>query len=387
MKKIGSNIKEMTIQWKAWTSKMTTARNITRTALCLVLLCVFLVSLIGCAPAVVPNEDGHLRVHYLDVGQSDCALAEFSRDFTMLIDTSDAEHASDVCDYVKALGYTEIDVIVISHAHADHIGGASSIIEEFEVGMIYIPEIDYTTPEYEQMISSAEQKNVRISNAELGVEFDLGAAKCSFLSPSGKVYEDENDGSAVLRIVYGERAFLFMGDCGIEAEEDIIEASSDVSADVVKVGHHGSNGSSGSDFVRATGAEYAIISCSADNEYGHPSPYAVDRWQSIGACVFATDEHSTVIASTDGETLLVAAATDREFWETAEYGGEKVPQTEKYAEKDTVMWILNTESHIIHKCTCPYALKMNEKVREESAADIDLLEAEGFGRCKHCFSE
>ena len=319
-------------------------------ALALVLCVSFLLcTLLGCASGVAPNGVGHLRVHFLDVGQSDCAFLEFSRDHTMLIDTSDAEHADFVCDYIKALGYSEIDVMVISHAHSDHIGGASGIINELDVGRIYLPEINYTTPEYESMVASANEKSIEISDARYGVGFDFGMAECTFISPRATIYEDENDGSAVLRILYGARSFLFTGDCGAEAEGDMIGSSVDISADVVKVGHHGSNGSSSTAFVRATGAGYAIVSCSADNEYGHPSPYAVDRWKSAGAKVFATDESSTVIALTDGKALLVGSASDRDFWNSEELVGEYERQTSEYAGGGGVLWILNTDSHIIHK--------------------------------------
>lgn len=355
---------------------------------CAALLCILLLlcALSGCGSLVAYNGEGHLRVHFLDVGQTDCAFVEFSRDYTMLIDASDAEHADFVCDYVKALGYNEIDVMVISHAHSDHVGGAEKIIEKLDVGRIFFPQINYTTPEYENMVSAANENSIEILVAEYGTRFDFGMAECTFVSPDGKRYEDENDGSAVLRILYDERSFLFMGDCGADAEGEMLGASVDLCADVVKVGHHGSNGSSGIDFVRATGAGYAIISCSADNEYGHPSPYAVDRWKSAGATVLATDEYSTIIAATDGKALLVGAASDREFWNGAKLEGVYTHHLQT-SDKGEYDWILNTESHIIHRRGCHYAESIGDKVREESSVDVHRLEAEGYRCCKHCFSQ
>ena len=351
-------------------------------------LVLLLLTFFGCGNNAARNGEGILRVHYLDVGQSDCAFVEFSDDFTMLVDASDSEHAELVCDYIRALGHSDIDVIVLTHPHSDHVGGAETIIDEFETGVIYMTDISAYSAEYESLCSLIEKEQISVIEVERGVLFELGQAMCSFISPSkNDSYEGENDMSAVLRIEYGERAFLFMGDCEEDAENGILDSKSKVKADVVKVGHHGSNSSSTQKFIKATGAGYAVISCGADNDYGHPSVYAVDRWQSAGARVFRTDINSTVAAVTDGAELFVGEAKDSSFWDSVRFDGYlSEGESEGTAESSQrILWVLNTESHTIHTPSCYLAARLAEKVREDSAADIELLEAEGYRRCERCF--
>ena len=291
----------------------------------------------------------------------------------MLVDTVDAEHGDRVCRYIKELGYSRIDTLLLTHPHDDHAGGAMAVLGQFEVGRILIPKADYTTPEHQSALSEAQRQGVEIIEVGYGYGFGLGTADVQFLSREGS-YEDENDSSAVMKLSYGCRSFMFMGDCTKTAEADLVGSSADISADVIKVGHHGSDGSSSESFISAVQAEYAVISCSADNEYSHPSPYAVDRWIKSGAAVLCTDECSDIVFTTDGESLEVKAENE-----------ESVSARTDNGSSGQWSWILNTQNHTVHKPDCRYAKNINEENISHSSADITRLLAEGYRKCKNCF--
>ncbi len=317
----------------------------------------------------VSGESEILTVHFLDVGQADASFVEFGSGLCMLIDTADEEHSGKVCSYIKSLGYTKIDTLLLSHPHADHTGGATSVIEEFRVGRILIPECDYTTPEADEALLLAENQGIEVCTVGLGDSFILGKAEVELLSQY-KSYEDENDYSAVARVSYKNRAFLFMGDATSEAEMSLLESGACLRCDAVKVGHHGSNSSSSEEFIKATGALYAVISCSADNEYSHPSPYAVQRWRESSASVIATDECSDTVFKTDGEELWVSVKRENIL------SGNK-----KDAESNGYMWVLDTENKVVHESDCRYVNNIEKENAQGTNASLDRILAEGYIRC------
>lgn len=330
--------------------------------------------------------EGLLTVHYLDVGQSDCTFVEVGGEYTLMIDTADEAHADDVCRYVGDLGYDRIDVLVLTHPHSDHIGGAERIFGEFDVGCVYMTEGDASgeDADYLSMLLAAvrEQGTPSLTAGE-GVSFELGALTGVFLSPTEVRFDDENEMSAVLSLRYGERRFLFSGDIGEDAERMLVQRGAELSASVVTAGHHGSGGSSSREFVRAAGAEYVIISCGEGNDYGHPSPYTVDRWESEGARAFRTDRDSDVIAYTDGDSLTVLP---RSAYNSSD--GTSESEADSAAGSDTaeeLEYLLNTSSHRIHHADCSLADEDSENVIGACSADIDRLMAEGYRKCSSCF--
>ncbi len=341
-------------------------------AVCLTaVLCVLI--LLSCSEINL-NKDGMLRVHFLDVGQSDAAFVEFGSGLCMLVDTADAEHSVKVCEYIKKLGYDRIDTLLISHPHADHAGGGQKILETFRVGRVLLPDTSYTTPELESMHTVAREQGVMVQKIGAGDGFAFGECEVMFLSGGGE-YEDENDQSAAMRLSFGDRSFLFMGDCTGECEEDIMSLDFDLLSDVVKVAHHGSGNASSERFIKATGAKYALVSCSADNEYSHPSPYTVHRWEKQGACVIATDEYSDTVFTTDGQSLNVEAKN----------GHITAPVIEFESVAEEYLWMLDKDKHTVHRYGCNIT---DEKDKiQYSNADIEKICAEGYKRCKKCFGE
>ena len=254
-------------------------------------------------------ELDNMRVHYIDVKQGDSTFIEFPNDKTMLIDAGKKEQGSNVVNYIKNLGYNKIDYVVGTHPDADHIGGLATVIESFAIGSIYMPKKSSTTQTYLNLLKVIKNKALTIHTAISGVNIiSLDNIKVDIISPT-KEYETSNESSAVIKIVYKKRKFLFMADATTDNEADI---KADVESDVVKVGHHGSDSSSKEEFVQKTKAEYAVISV-GENSYHHPYDIIVKRWESIGAEVLRTDKLGSIVISTDGNNLNINNNVDNDL--------------------------------------------------------------------------
>lgn len=251
------------------------------------------------------DAEGELRVRYLDVGQGDCTLVSCDGEY-LLIDGGDSDHSSEVYSVLERLDVDCIDYIVATHPDADHIGGISGALNEADCGTFYCSVTSHDTETFEDMVSYLGDTEITVPSA--GDTFYLGEALVTFVGPVSN-YDDTNNGSLVLRIDYGDTSFLFTGDAETESEDDMIAAGADLSADVLKVGHHGSRSSSSSEFLQEVDPEYAIISVGADNEYGHPTEEVLERLDSIGAEVYRTDEDGSVVVVSDGETITVETTT------------------------------------------------------------------------------
>lgn len=245
----------------------------------------------------------HMRLHYIDVKKGDSIFIELPNEKTMLIDAGEAVEGKKVINYIKQLGYSKIDYIVGTHPHTDHIGGLAQIINGFSVGKIYMPKVISTSKTYENLLNTISVNGLKIQTAKAGVNIiNDNNLLIDIIAPNNDSYLDLNNYSVVIKITYQNRKFIFMGDAETINENEIL---TDVTADIIKVGHHGSNTSSGQDFVSRVNAKYAIISVSSDNNYNHPNMNIVNRWENSGAKVYRTDLSGTIIAITDGNTLSI----------------------------------------------------------------------------------
>lgn len=249
--------------------------------------------------------EGQLRITFLDVGQGDSSFIEFPEGKTMLIDASEASAEDTIINFIKEKGYSKIDYIVATHPHADHIGGMRAVIEEFDIGEVYMPKVMTDTKTYEKLLTAISEKGLKIKTAKAGVSICEGV---SFIAPNAEKYEELNDYSAVLKIVHENNKFLFMGDAEVLSENEILNAGFDVSADVIKVGHHGSGTSSGEDFVNAVGAKYAVFSLGTGNRYNHPHTFIVERWENSGAKIYRTDIDGNITVDSSGSDIKVTKA-------------------------------------------------------------------------------
>ncbi len=242
-----------------------------------------------------------LRIHYIDVGQGDCIYAELPGGKAMLIDAGTNESVAAVCDYIANTGEDTLDYVIATHPHADHIGGMDGVLDEFEVGTFYMPDVQSNSRTFESMLDSLEASDADVVKAEAGVVIcDDDKLKIEFVSPTDDYYDEINDYSAVVKLTYGETDFLFMGDAQKYAEDKI---SADIRADVLKVGHHGSDTSSGKKFLEKVNPSYAVISAGQDNDYGHPHREVIDRLNKRNIKIFRTDMLGTVVIGSDGQNI------------------------------------------------------------------------------------
>lgn len=246
------------------------------------------------------TKNSLIKVHYIDVGQGDSIFIELPNKKTMLIDAGESSKGKIVSNYISNLGYNKIDYIVGTHPHADHIGGLTYIINHLDIGKIYMPKMLSTSKTYETLLENILEKELKITTASAGVNIvSEENLNINIIAPN-KEYNDLNNSSAVVKIIYGNIKFLFMGDAETKSENDI---TSDVSADVIKIGHHGSNTSSGQSFVNRVNPKYAIIMVGQNNQYKHPNQSIIDRWINSGAKVYRTDINGNIIVLSNGDSL------------------------------------------------------------------------------------
>ena len=247
------------------------------------------------------GETSFFEIHFIDVGQGDCALI-LCDEQAMLIDGGEASQSSKVYAYLKEHGVERLNYIVASHSHADHVGGLAGALNYATVDVALCPVLDYDTKTFQSFVKYLGRQNVAITIPYVGDVFELGNATVHILGPL-KDYDDPNDTSIVMKVVYDETSFLFTGDATRIAEADILNAGYDLSATVLKVGHHGSDTSTSYPFLREIMPEYAIISVGKDNEYGHPTDNTLSRLKDADVQVFRTDQQGTIICVSDGKTV------------------------------------------------------------------------------------
>ncbi len=263
------------------------------------------------------DKDADLEIHFIDVGQGDCSLIKWEG-ASVLIDCGEAEYADTVLAYLKEQGVKKLDYIITSHPHSDHMGGMGDIISQMEVGKVIAPkvaaELTPTSKCYERFVTALKNKGIRLTAAKPGTVYALTPAnaaasekippKIEILSPVTD-YDDLNNYSVTARLTYGNTAYLFTGDIEKKAENDILESGAEVSADVLKVAHHGSSSSTGEEFFDAVSPEICVIQCGTGNSYGHPHAETMELFKERGAKIYRTDLNGTVTVYSDGEEIIV----------------------------------------------------------------------------------
>lgn len=285
--------------------------------LCVIICVIISLSLFlqGCTKLVInttPDQvtpatsDGSLVAEFLDVDQADSELIYLPDGKVMLIDAGNRGDGDEIVDYLKNKEVTKINYLIATHPHADHIGGMADVINAFEVEKIYAPRVAAndtpTSKTYEEFLLAVKGKNLKITAATPDHNPVILADdyKIHFFSPNNNDYDELNNYSITVKITYGIHSFLFMGDAENLSEDEMLKAGYDLDADVLKVGHHGSESSTGAKFLKAVSPSYAVISCGAGNKYNHPHKETLNALKSVK--VLRTDLDNTIIFIADGKT-------------------------------------------------------------------------------------
>lgn len=340
-----------------------------------VLIPIFLILSIflsGCSKSnlqITPDNlsQSEVNIYFFDVGQADCTLF-VDNDKTLLVDTGDIDTADLVLSYLKELNINKIDYLVLTHPHADHIGGASKIIENYDIGNILMPNKTTNTNVFEDTINIIEEKKYNIIIPHQNDIYQLDTGIFEILSDQTINWGDDlNYYSLVLKASFNDIDIIITGDADKEVEENIIKSNKNISAEILKLGHHGSYTSTSNEFLNKVNPLYAIISCGKNNSYGHPHDSTLDKLNNIN--YYRTDEVGTIIFSIKDNNIEIIS--------------EKENNTEK--DTDRQNYVLNINSKKIHKENCIYVKDISAKNKKVYIGLLEDLIKENYETCKSCF--
>ncbi len=243
-------------------------------------------------------DDSKLNIFYFYVGQADCTLI-MNEGQTMLIDAGDKTDGKEITKFLKQIGIKKIDYLIGTHSDDDHIGGMANIVQNFEIGNLYMPSREATNQAYIELI---ETTNIEVENVEENDVLNIGNARCIVRWVDNKGIYSDNNSSIVLQLNYKERKYLFTGDIETKVEEKLIEKLEKI--DVLKVSHHGSNSSTSEKFLNRVSPKTAIIS-SGSTYSKFPNIECLKRLiKNVGINnIYITERDGTIWITSDGITV------------------------------------------------------------------------------------
>ncbi len=325
-----------------------------------------------------PLHTDIMEVHFIDVGQGDSTLIKCGG-HSMLIDAGDDSKGTTIQNYLQKQGVEKLDYLVLTHPDFDHIGGAPVIITKFEIDKVFVSNYNEDGKTYEKVMQALDYKGLQYTTPEVGSQYLLGTAVITILGPNHE-YEDANDSSIALIIRNGENSFLFTGDAGEAAENDMLNNKIDISADVYKAGHHGSKYSTSQSFFQAVDPAYAVISCKEGNSYGHPHADTLNTFRFNGVETYRTDENGSIIATSDGKNIVFNVSPS-ETWKAGEPRQEPDEITPL---PEGITYVINKNTMKFHKPDCDSVDTIKSKNREDTTKSRDEIISQGYTPCNKC---
>jgi competence protein ComEC len=281
----------------------------------------------GCTtekPEAQQESADSLVIHFIDVGHADCTLLTVG-ETTVLIDGGNTDTSWNVLRYLRRFGIEELDLVVNTHPHGDHLGGIPLVLNSIPTKEVWCSTTSFDTYLFDQFEAAADKQDLEISKPVPGTIYASGGLTITVLGPleAESTYEDLNDTSLVLMVQYGEKKFLFTGDMEAYAESQLVRSGMNLDVDVLKVGHHGSYSSTSQAFLDKVSPEYGVVFCAWGNEYGHPHDGPMNRLNKADVELFRTDIMGDIVLVTDGSDLAFLLETS----DTTLTGYEKPLQT------------------------------------------------------------
>lgn len=322
----------------------------------------------------------NLEVYYIDVGQGDSIFIISPEGKTILIDGGEKD--SDVTDFLKSRKIKTIDVLIATHPHLDHIGGLVNVIKNYDVKSVYMPKATHTTKTFENLILAIKGKGLKIKPVYEGVTLPFEDINAVFVAPQKDIKNDNlNEYSAVLKLTYKNTSFLFTGDAENGSEQRMLSSKQNIKADVLKIGHHGSKSSTSTTFLNKVNPKYAVISCGANNKYGHPHDITIKKLNNNKIKTYRTDKDGTIHAISDGKNIkFETIKSDKKTHTTA--NSTKKPTTavnniKSEDKKEEVVYITKSGKKY-HRAGCKYLKSSQIKISKKEAIK------KGYTPCSVC---
>lgn len=258
-------------------------------------------------------KENQLIIRYIDVGQGDCSIIQYN-DKVVMIDGGSREYNQKVYTILKKeLNINSIDYMISTHPHDDHISGLMTAISVCDIGEIYTPVNDNSIEVIGELTEKIKEKNTKVIVPEYGQKIYIGELVITFIS-SPQPEWNINDNSLIVRMDYRDTSFLFTADAGWNAEQQLLANNTNIKADVIKIGHHGSYDSTSRGFLEEVNPKYAVISVGKDNGYGHPSDEVIQKLSEQKVTVYRTDKRGTITCISDGVNIKMETEKTNRKW-------------------------------------------------------------------------
>lgn len=256
-------------------------------------------------PEPTPEPKG-FELHFIDIGTGDGMLIICDGE-AMIIDSGNVGRGETMVNYVKSKGVEKLKYLMVTHGHADHVGGMPEIIEAFPFETMFINVEQLCTEEpYKNLLAIIEEKGIQPVNPELGAVYTLGGGSFRIMTPLKEDKSNLNNNSIGFKFTYGEKTFLLLGDSQQPVESQLLKAEGvDLKADVFKADHHASSAGNIKKFLEAVAPSYICVQVGTENKLGYPDKSTIKRLENTGAEVYRNDIHGTVVFYSDGTTIRV----------------------------------------------------------------------------------
>lgn len=312
---------------------------------------------------------GKLTVSFIDVGQAESILVAYE-DETMLIDGGNVADGETVCTYLHSRGIDSLDYVVCTHAHEDHVGGLTDVMNTFTVtDAVFVPSLSASTKCYTDFLDACNEQNLQPRTPAVGSYFMLGDCRIDVLGCALTNNTDVNNSSVVLKLTYGKTSVLFTGDAESKAEAAILNKGYSPSATLLNVGHHGSDTSTSATFLQAVAPEFAVISCGTDNSYGHPHTETLTRLRNADVITYRTDLQGTVLVTSNSKTLAF------------ETNIQVAPDIPPDSPATPTTYIGNINSFIFHLPTCSSLPSEKNRIYFNTRSQAVSV---GYSPCSRC---